>query len=255
MFRDDCEDLAYEIAFWMQGLEDPDYPLGELGGLTREICSHLRSLGIMVLLSQGKSDRFLHNLIRSGRLRLAYLNRVRHEGRLDEHDFVSGICEPLLDAIAAGDLELAAQLGAAAPGAHRPEHEYEDDYCYARIVGCLLQGRQSDAVVLPLLARMEAYLGDPDEARIVICRSLVGTDQVAFDVALSAFLDARTKAIEADEARGELAEPPVLAQRMVYVDGLAMLRLAELRGFRADPDYLYCPSLARQPMVEPYLDD
>ena len=254
MFRDDCEDLAYEIAFWMQGLEDPDYPLDELGGLTREICSHLRSLGIMVLLSQGKSDRFLHNLIRSGRLRLAYLNRVRREARLEEHDFVSGICEPLLDAIAAGDLQLAEQIAATAPGELRPEHEYEDDYCYARVLRCLLQGRQSDADVLALLARMEAYLGDPDEARIVICRSLTGTDQPVFDVALTGFLDARTNAIEADEARGELAEPPVLAQRMVYVDGLAMLRLAGLRGFRTDPDYLYCPSLARQPMVEPYPD-
>src|SRR5882724_2850537 len=254
MFLDDCEDLAYEIAFWTQGLEDPAYPLGEVGGLTREICSHLRSLGIMVLLSQGKSDRFLHNLMRSGKLRLAYLERVVREGQLQEHDFVSGVSEPLFDAIAAGDLALAAQIADAAPAHHRPGHEYEDDHCYARALRCLLQGRQADADVAPLLARMEAFLGDPDDVRIGICRALTGTDQLAFDEAFTAFLEARTKAIEADEARGELAEPPVLAQRLVYVDGLAMLRLAELRGFATDPDYLYCPSLARQPMVEPYPD-
>ena len=28
------EPLAYELAFWMQGLTDPEYPLGELGSLS-----------------------------------------------------------------------------------------------------------------------------------------------------------------------------------------------------------------------------
>lgn len=252
MFGEACESLAYEIGFWMQGLEDPNYPLDETASLTREICGHLRSLAIMVLLSKGNSDRFHHNLIRSGRLRLAYLQRVVREGAVEQHDFVCGVFDPLVDAIAAGEIALAQQLAGIVPHDHRPGHEYEDDHCYAQIIGRLLQGRQADAEASALLARMEAYLGDPDDARISICRALVGSDQAAFDEAFTAFLDARTKAIKADEARGELAEPPVLAQRAVYVDGLAMLRLAEMRGFGTDPDHLYCPSMARQPMVEPY---
>jgi Immunity protein 49 len=251
MFGEACESLAYEIGFWMQGLEDPSYPLDETASLTREICSHLRSLAIMVLLSKGNSDRFHHNLIRSGRLRLAYLQRVVREAAVDQHDFVSGVFDPLVDAIAAGEIRLAQQLAWIVPLDHRPGHEYEDDHCYGQILGLLLQGRQADAEVSALLARMEAYLGRPDDPRVGVCRALLGSDQAAFDAAFNAFLDARTRVIEADEARGELAEPPVLAQRTVYVDGLAMLRLAEMRGFGTSPDHLYCPSMARQPMVDP----
>ncbi len=69
MFAEYCEDLAYEIAFWMQGFDEPSYPMDELGRLTRDLSDNLRSLAIMVLLSKGKVDRFHHNLIRSGRVR------------------------------------------------------------------------------------------------------------------------------------------------------------------------------------------
>ena len=42
------EDLAYEIAFWMQGLANPDYPFDELGKLSMEVSSKLRALAIEV---------------------------------------------------------------------------------------------------------------------------------------------------------------------------------------------------------------
>ena len=251
MFADECEPLAQEIAFWTVGLENPDYPLAETGSLTHEICGHLRALAIMLLLSHGKVDRFHHNLIRSGRLRLSYLRRAAAEDP-EEHNYVSAVSEPLFDAITAGDLALALQIANAVPAHFRAGHEYEDEHCFAQAVGHLVRGRGSEGAIAPLLGRIEASVGDPDDSRILICRALVGQEQADFDDAFDAFLAARTRAITADEARGELAEPPVIARREVYIEGLAMLRLAELRGFRTDPDYLYCPSLARQPMVTPY---
>jgi hypothetical protein len=75
VFTDECEDLAYEVAFWVQGLDDADLPLEDHASLVTQLGSHLRSLAIMVLLAFGKTDRFHHNLIRSGRLRRDFLNR------------------------------------------------------------------------------------------------------------------------------------------------------------------------------------
>ena len=255
MFADYCEDLAYEIAFWMQGYDEPTYPLGQLGGITRELCSNLRSLGIMVLLSHGKVDRFHHNLIRCGRVRCVFLDRIARERAIGEHDFVSSVNEPLFDAIAANDLALAHRIAQTSPSDFRPGHEYEDDYCFTQLVIRLMDVGQNQVEIAALLARMEAYLGKDDDTRLLLCRALAGADQAAFDEAFNAFLDARDKAITEDEERGQLEEPPVMAQRHVYIEGLAMLRLAGMRGFATEREYRFCPSLARQLMVEPYPED
>ena len=41
-------------------------------------------------------------------------------------------------------------------------------------------------------------------------------------------------------------------RRLMIVEGLALLRLAEQRGLTTESDYRYCPSLARRPMEIPF---
>jgi hypothetical protein len=155
MFADECEDLAYEVAFWMQGLDDPGLSLDEHGRLVVQLGSHLRSLAIMVLLASGKTDRFHHNLIRSGRLRRDFLNRCVQLGDTGQHDFVSGMLEPLHDSLAAADWALARELVDAAPAMYRPGHEYEDDFCVSQLLRQLLAGTPDPAAWAALLERTE----------------------------------------------------------------------------------------------------
>jgi len=251
---EDVESLAYELAFWIQGIEDADTPIDEMAKLAHEVSGNLRSLAIMLLLSKGKVDRFHHNLIRSARIRLAYLERVHREGAFEQHDFVASVCDPLFDAVAAGAIELAIQIADLSPTQPRPGHEYEDDHCYAQAMQLLIRGRSADAGVAPLLRRMEDFLGDPDDARIGLCRALTGTDQQAFDEAFLAFLETRTQQIEEAQVY-ELEEPPLLAQRAISIEALALLRLAQMRGFDSELEYQYCPSIARIPMRTPYPGD
>src|SRR5687768_160545 len=104
MKLEECrEPLAYEIAFWMQGLLSPIYPLAELGKLSLEISDKLRALAIINLVSQGNSDFFYHNLIRSGIARETYLSRVKTMLQPDDHHFCSGRYQPLMDVIAAAE--------------------------------------------------------------------------------------------------------------------------------------------------------
>ena len=43
-----------------------------------------------------------------------------------------------------------------------------------------------------------------------------------------------------------------MAERQVYVEGLAMLRIADRLGLKTQGEYLYCPSLARVSMQKPF---
>jgi len=244
------ESLAYDIAFWMQGLDSS--PPQELGVLSLELSDKLRSMAIVTLLVKADTDFFLHNLIRSARAREIYLQRVKGAGLLEDHHRVLGRYEPLLDAIAAADWDRMARIRALSPADYRPGHEYEDDHWYARILHDLASSAPDEAQLPAMLEAFEKALGGLTPARLEVGRALAARDQAAFDAAIEALLDQHAAQIESDKERGKLEDPVVIAQRQVSVEALAILRLAERRGLTTQTEYRYCPSLAREPMVAPF---
>lgn len=245
------EPIAYELAFFSQGITNPACPIGEAGNLSIEVSAQFRALAIMALLVKGDHTLFCHNLIRSGMVRRTYLQRVRAEGKIDEHHFVSGRYGALLDAIAAGDFALARELGDLAPTEWRREREYEDDYCFARILRMLLDSADA-ALLAPLFNQFEIYLEGAPNPRLDVSRALAARDAAAFEIAYADLLGDRERQIDADIDRGQLETPEVIAERQVFVEGLALLRLAGLLGVETQPEYRYCPSMARLPMSEPF---
>jgi hypothetical protein len=247
-----ADSLAYDVAFWLQCTTNSDYPFEELGGLSLELSEKLRSLAILTLVAQGESDLFYHNLIRSGRVRSAYVDGVHTAGELDDHHFCSGRYEALLDVVAANELPLARHIIERSPREFRQDHEYEDDYCYAQILSRWIVEPPRDEEVPPLLERFAAYTEGQPNTRLSLCRALWARNQAAFDEAFADLLHGRDLEIEAAKARGQLEEPQVIAQRRVFVEGLAILRIAERRDLHTEREYRYCPSSARVPMQTPF---
>jgi hypothetical protein len=245
------EPIAYELAFFSQGLTNPVCPISEAGDLSLELSTKFRALAIMALLVKGDHTLFCHNLIRSGRVRRTYLERVRAEGKLEEHHFVSGRHDALADAIAAGDFALACEIGDLAPAEWRKEREYEDDYCYGRILRTLLDATPEDSLK-PLFTQFDTYLEGAENPRLDVARALASRHVAAFETAFDDLLRSRGHQIDADEERGQLETPEVMAERQVFVEGLALLRLADLRGIETQREYRYCPSVARLSISEPY---
>jgi hypothetical protein len=249
------ESLAYDIAFWIQGLDNDAYPAAKLGRLSLELSEKLRALAIITLLVKAEPDYFYHNLIRSGRAREIYLRRVRDAGLLEDHHLVLGRYEPLLDAVAAGDFELARRIRALSPAQYRPGHEYADDHWYAQLIHELSESAPEPSRLTVGLAELEAALEGRTPARLDVCRALVNRDQDLFDASFADQLASRAEEITREKARGKLEDPPVAAQRSVYIEGLALLRLAEQRGLTTASEYSYCPSLARVQMVTQMPDE
>jgi hypothetical protein len=249
------EPLAYDAAFWLAGLHNPDYPIEQLGRLALEVSEKLRSLAIMALLTAGNSDLFYHNLDRAGRAWECFLRQVHRKQAFAEHHWCCGRYLPLMDTIAAADFDLARRLAELAPREFREEHEYEDDFTYAQMLHRLAGLIGSEGELLPLLHALEGLIGDEQKPRFEICQALVQHDQTIFDTAFADLLRGRAREIAESKARGQLEEPCVAAQRSVYIEGLALLRLAERRGLRTETEYSYCPSLARVPMRTPFPDE
>lgn len=252
MLSEYLEGFAYNAAFSALGLENPDYPLDQLGDLSLELSTQFRVLAIGHLLVRGEPDSYYHNLMRSGRARLTYLRRLAAAGVTDDHHQVAGRFDPLLDALAAGDLALAREIAAASPTEWREGREYEDDFCYAGFLHAIIQPDPSAPGMEAILRRYQDWLGALSGPRLDTARALAGRDQAGFDEAFDWLLDARAAEIEANRERGQLETPEVEAERRVFVEGLALLRLADLRGLATQREYRYCPSLARVPMRTPF---
>ena len=244
--------LVPDIAFWMLGLRDATYPVESMGRLSIELSEKLRALAVIVLLSDANSDRYYHNLIRSAKSRLIYLERLKKEAIDNDHHQSSGRYNALLDAVAAGEFDLAKRIVSLSPREWCNGHEYEDDYCYAQILHRLVQDTPPTAEIQALLTQFAAYLDGEPNARFEVCKALMEKDETSFDETFEALLAAQEMQIEQNKERGQLEEPIVIANRLVFVEGLAILRLADKQGLKTQSEYRYCPSLARVPMKTPF---
>jgi len=246
------EILAYDIAFWSSAFQTSDYPPEQLGEVAVQVSAKLRAAAIVALLINGDSDTYFHNLIRSARCRIAYLQRLRDAGLGGDHHQASGRVGPFLDAVAAADFDSARQIMALSPREWLSGHEYEDDFYYAQIVYRLITIPTDITRLDNLFERFERVLDGQADARLDVCRAITRRDQVAFEQAFEAFLAERTRQIAAEKARNKIEEPAMMAERQVFVDGLALLQIATRLRFATQPEYLYCPSSARVPMQRPF---
>lgn len=244
--------LAYDTAFWMAGLYDSDYPLEQLGSLSLEVSDKLRVLAIIGLLTKGDNDLMCHNLIRSGNARVVFLKRLKLAKVEIDHHMCSGRYEPLLDSIAAGNFELAQQISELSPSEWLKGHEYEDDYCYAQIIQRLIQTEINQNDIFPFLIQFESYLNDESNTRFDICRALVNFERVAFEKAFENLLEERELQITMDKGAGQMEDPQIIAKRHVFIEGLALLRIAKKHGLILQGEYSCCPSIALMPMKKPF---
>jgi hypothetical protein len=248
--EDRIDPESYDTAFWMAGTYDPDFPFEQLGSLAAEVSLKLRTLAISVLCAHGKLNGFCHNLIRSGLVRERYLIRCVDEGHLLDHHRSSGWYSAMMDTLAAGEFELGRRIAELSPSDFRPGHEYEDDYCYVQLIHGLIGVTVRAAP--DLLAEFEAYVGDDVNARLDVIRSLVDKNQTAFETAFTDLLSEHERYINSEIENGRLEDLYVDASRRIFVEGLAILRLAEKVGLQTEPEYQFCPSIARAPMTEPF---
>ncbi|OLB14576.1 MAG: hypothetical protein AUH10_03715 [Gammaproteobacteria bacterium 13_2_20CM_66_19] len=244
--------LAYDIGFWMSAFQSADYPLEQLGDVTDSVTAKLRAAAIIALLAKGDSDTYYHNLIRSGRCRLTYLQRCRGAGHTTDHHQASSRLGGFADAVAAADFATARQIVGLSPGTWLQGQEYEDDFCHAQILYGLIAAQPDPAHMQALFDRFATALDGRPDARLEVGKAIFGRSQADFDAAIEALLAQRTAFIEADKARHKIEEPVMIAERQVYVEGLAFLRIAERLGTTLQAEYLYLPSLARVPMRKPF---
>jgi hypothetical protein len=239
--------IADGVDFCMANIEHPECTVDLAGRFYEGITTHLRAMGISYLLLDGAADAFYAELTISAQARRHYLARCAKTGYSDFHNACSR-WGAFFDALASHAGGLAADIARLSPADWLAGDEYEDDYCYARFLHFTIAGGAAPDELEAILVRFEAALEGAASPRLAVCRALLVRDQAAFDTAFDELLLERRAEIA--EERAGIAEEDICAAlgTYVFVEGLALLRIAEGAGLKTRREYPLCPALARVPL-------
>ncbi|MFL5354793.1 Imm49 family immunity protein [Archangium sp.] len=235
--------LSHELSMRREAL--PGLKAGQgRARLLHQISSHERMLAIALLLAEADTEGFFRHLAMSGEAHKQLLLEVRDVGQVVRFA-ASGNVHPFCDALVAGHEPLAREIANLSPGQWMPGEEYEEDFVYGRFLHfLLLDGFRVSARQEALLARM-AELDEEPDARQRLCRALFERDASAFETSLADASRAHEQHCEELEARRFSPSAEGQTERYVFIEGLALLRMAEAVGIRTEPEHRLMPSLAR----------
>lgn len=202
------------------------------------LCRLLRRMAVANLLLTGLPEDFFAFLDMSAQAWLHFLRLAPAERK------ATGLSPGFFDAVACGDLDAARAIAAQSRPDFNGAEEHLDDFLFVWTLMALV----SPAAPPPLadrLASLEAEAEDGDP-RVAVCRALAARDPAALAAALDGWvLDRRTETAELVEA--ELIHPDdVPTTAKVWVELLAVLRLAGLAGIPTDAHVPLAPSVARR---------
>ncbi len=257
MTLEEIAENAVDMTASLTGIAQAQASAATLGKLCNDLSRYYRALGTYGLLMNADTETFFHCLIQSALTRKYYLDRSAREGLLAETARRASFADPFFDAVAAGQPRLAAEIGARSPAEWMRGFEYEDDFAYARFLYLLVRGDPALAPQLDaVLERFAEALEGGESLRLELCLALRTRDQARFDEAFDTLLLQRADEYEelADPSGDSLASQELTfeANRRVFVEGLALLRLADGAGLATRPEYDTCPALVREPVYGPF---
>jgi hypothetical protein len=239
------------------------YSIAQLGEELENLSNYFQGLAITHLLRSANLEQFKLYLTRSGYARRYFLSRSARDGNTLDRRLALGRTEAFLDAAAGGQMALAREIASLSGNVWNPDWEYEDDFCYFQFLHRIARGLDSvdESELQAILVRFEKSLEGGKSFRLAVCRAILGRDPDAFQTALYALMEQRREELVDLRERMQQVEPTSCvcwARSFVSIEGLALMRLAEMTGLPAldsDAEPPICPALGRIPAVDTTYED
>ncbi len=135
------------------------------------------------------------------------------------------------------------------------QEEYEDDFLYVFFLMQEFFPVERERNVDALIERYTAVVDGAPDARLDVCKAFEEKDEDLFDQALQQLLMQHESYYRNGALKGSVLEEDWATEGQLCVEGLALLRLAEIQGFSIQNDYLGVPSAARQSVHVAYSTD
>ena len=235
--REEAEDRLAEVAYGP--------PAADAARAYEALVDAFHGLAIGSLLLDYDPDRFRARLVHAAGARRQFYQVCLRDDAEMFHRALSRT-DALFCAVASRHTPAARELVHLAPGEWVPDGEYEDDFCYHALIA--REVAPDEAAGLPearaLLDRFETALAGGTSVRLDVCHALADNDASAFASAFGDLLTEREAWAE-DLYPSRSNQPLFLMARYVFVEGLALLAIAEARGWPMPDRYAFCPEIGR----------
>ena len=250
------DELIDSIQGNLSGLTLP-IAMADIGDELAEAADRLGALGICNLLIYADTDRFYENLVRSGHTRRYFLKKCRDEADSTNWQLAISRWDSFLDVLATGNFALARDISTLSITQWMPGSEYEDDFCYRYFLHRFIMPPEPirDLQLNEALDRWRRWLGVQASPRAQCCEALFQRDSVRFASSFDELLSMRQAQIVVEKKMPLAGDVGFVPRSEVFVEGLALLRLAERLGFELRDDYPMCPGIARLRPGKPFPDD
>lgn len=213
-----------------------------------EMCLQARRYGIFTLFMDYDARGFSLALQASGRTFAHHLSTIRPEVQ------AMGRAAPFFDALAVRDFEAIALMRPHVASQWHFGLEYEEDFLFIKILDGLVAGHDIRAIDM-LVEDYDRVISGDFDPRLDLARALMAHDDALFDEALNELImrhqDHYALLRDKDVVRDEV----LCSEAMIFIEGLAYLRIAEQRGMKTEVHYRLIPSIVRADFSRDFIAD
>jgi hypothetical protein len=233
------ENIGQLIDLHLESLrEDPVRP-----GRVLDVCLMYRRWACGALLANHDAERCFSLLYQAADTWLQLLERKNVWPDLDPYYLTRGHAEPLLDAVAVGSAALTRRLDERMETQWQVGLESPEDFGFFRLLPMLASPTTPPDALRDGLEQLEQSLEGADYPRLDVLKALAQGDSTAFEAALVAHVDAYRARMEKARKSGTANPLSLAMDANIFIEGLALVRVARARGLRTRSQYPLIPPI------------
>lgn len=245
------ENYGYQLQRALEAVEEGDANAEDLATITFSY----RILGICALLRDMDGESFTQSLRKSGLARLHLLKQRSTQAPLPNHVLAISKDTGFIAALAAGDLDTATRIAEHSPGAFIDGIEYEEDFLFFHFQQRLLSTPTKQVELQGILDRWTRVVEGEPTAYLAVCQALLEQNEVSFCSALDAVLETRKEQLRMYGKQLDFDRELGATEGKVYLNGLALVRLAQSLKLAVPERPELIPRQAREASCPPLPED
>ncbi|WP_164009785.1 Imm49 family immunity protein [Pyxidicoccus trucidator] len=220
------ENYSFQLRCALEAVEEGDATAEDLS----TIAFSYRILGLCALLRDMDGERFARLLRKSGLARLHLLRQVASETQPPDQVLAISKDTGFVAALAAGDLDTATRIAERSPDTFLEGIEYEEEFLFFHFQQRLLRTPRDEASLWGTLDRWTRVVEGEPTVYLAVCQALLEANEAAFCSALGEVLKTRKESLRKYRKQLDFDRELDATEGKVYLNGLALVRLAQSRG-------------------------
>jgi len=239
------ENATDEIQDIVEEIDDGDDHEEQLGQLFSDLCKNYRRRATAWFFLEADTAVFCGDLFKSGQAFLYFLKQVGENSAIDKYPLTTGRSTPFFDAIASQDMALACVIAQNSSQTFSEGDEYEDDFYYYHFLMQLYFFEAEKKQLAEILDRFSSVVTQESAYKADICKALLEKEPEGFNENLNKLLLAHKDTYERYREQEKEQDEIIDTEGNISIEGLALIRLAEIRDIITAKEYRLIPGVAR----------